>query len=138
MLRCVMMTLLCISSTTQAKDPQFIFMMECQGCHLSDGSGGVNAVPSMKGEVAKFLTVPEGREFLAQVPGVAKSPLNDAEITAVLNWSLNEFGPTVIAVQYPPYTVEEISHLRKTPLLEVKQKRAALVKLIKQQEKKKY
>src|SRR5690606_41866091 len=106
------------------------FMMECQGCHLSDGSGGVNAVPSMKGEVAKFLTIPGGREFLVQVPGVAHSALNDTEITAILNWSLNKFGPVDIAAQYPPYTVEEVSRLRKTPLLEVKQKRMELLKLI--------
>jgi mono/diheme cytochrome c family protein len=135
MLRCVMLALLFISSTTQAKDPQFIFMMECQGCHLADGRGAVNAVPSMNDEVAKFLTVPGGREFLAQVPGVAKSPLNDAEITAVLNWSLNEFGPVDIAARHPPYTVEEISRLRKTPLLEVKQARAALINLIEAQQK---
>lgn len=112
--------------------------MECQGCHLSDGSGGVNAVPSMKGHVAKFLTVPGGREYLTQVPGVAHSALNDAEVTVVLNWLLNEFGPEAITSQYPPYSVEEISRWRKTPLTEVKQKRAALIKLIAQQEKKKY
>jgi len=119
-----------LASASQARDPQFLFMMECQGCHLSDGSGGVNAVPSMKGEVAKFLTIPGGREFLVQVPGVAHSALNDTEITAILNWSLNKFGPVDIAAQYPPYTVEEVSRLRKTPLLEVKQKRMELLKLI--------
>jgi mono/diheme cytochrome c family protein len=117
-------------TASYAREPQLLFMMECQGCHMSDGRGGVNAVPSMNQQVAQFLTVPGGREFLAQVPGIARSGLNDAEVTAVLNWLLNEFGPQEIAAQYPPYTVEEISHLRKTPLTEVKQKRAALLKLI--------
>lgn len=121
------------SSSVLATDPKQLFMMECQGCHLSDGSGGVSNIPPLNNQVAKFLAVPGGREFLAQVPGVARSPLNDAEITAVLNWLLNEFGPREMAEQYPPYTVEEISRLRKIPLTEVKQKRAVLVKLIEAQ-----
>jgi len=130
MWRTVMTTLLFICTAVQAKDPKFIFMMECQGCHLTDGRSGVNSVPAMKEEVAKFLTVPGGREFLAQVPGVSRAPLSDAEITAVLNWLLNEFGPRDIASQYPAYTVEEVKRLRQTPLTEVKQHRAALIQQI--------
>lgn len=134
MWRTVLMALLFIGTAAHAKDPKFIFMMECQGCHLADGRGGVNSVPAMNGEVAKFLTVPGGREFLAQVPGVSRSALSDAEITAVLNWLLNEFGPRDIASRYPAYTVEEVKRLRQTPLTEVKQKRSALIQLIKKNE----
>lgn len=105
-------------------------MMECQGCHLADGSGGVSSIPPLDNHVAKFLTVPGGREFLAQVPGVARSPLKDEEITAVLNWLLNEFGPQDIARSYPPYTVQEVGALRKNPLTEVKKTRAALLEKI--------
>lgn len=119
-----------LASTSYAKEPQLLFMMECQGCHLSDGSGGVSNIPPLNNHVAKFLLVPGGREFLAQVPGVAHSALSDAEVTAVLNWLLTEFGPGEIATHYPPYTLEEVSRLRKTPLTEVKQKRASLIKLI--------
>lgn len=105
-----------------------MFMMECQGCHLSDGSGGVSNIPALNNHVAKFLTVAGGREFLAQVPGVAHSALNDAEVTAVLNWLLLEFGPKEIAERYPSYTVEEVARLRKNPLTEVQRTRAVLVK----------
>lgn len=111
-------------------------MMECQGCHSADGSGSISAIPTLKNSMAKFLTVPGGRAFLAQVPGVAQAPLSDAETADVLNYMLKEFGPSDIANKYPVFTTEEISSLRKTPLTEVKQKRAALVKLIKQAEKK--
>lgn len=121
---------LVLAAAAEARDPKVNFMMECQGCHLADGSGGVSNIPPLNGHVAKFLTIPGGREFLAQVPGVARSPLNDAEITAVLNWLLHEFGPKDIAVQYPPYTVEEVAGLRKTPLTEVVNRRAELVRLI--------
>lgn len=123
-----MLLLTCLPAA--AKDPKILFMMECQGCHLADGSGGVSNIPPLNGHVAKFLTVPGGREFLAQVPGVARSPLSDAEITAVLNWLLLEFGPVDIAKQFPPYTVEEVSMLRKAPLTEVVHRRAELIQLI--------
>jgi hypothetical protein len=49
---------------------------------------------------------------------------------------LRRFGPKEIAGKYAPYTEEEVAELRKTPLTEVKQKRAALVKLIEEQERK--
>jgi mono/diheme cytochrome c family protein len=125
-----------VAASAQAKDPATNFMMECQGCHAIDGSGNISAIPALKNYMAKFLTVPGGREFLVQVPGAAQAPLSDAETAEVLNYLLKKFGPLEIAQQYPPYTAEEVARLRKTPLTEVKQKRAALVKLIEQQEKK--
>jgi len=123
-------TLALCSTAAQARDPRTLFMMECQGCHLADGSGGVSSVPSLRDRVGYFLTVPGGREFLAQVPGVARAPLDDTQTTQVLNWLLNEFGPVDIVRQYPPYTVDEISRLRQTPLTEIKQRRAALLQQI--------
>ena len=125
----------CISAA-YAKDPNTNFMMECQGCHSADGSGSISSIPTLKNSMAKFLTVPGGREFLVQVPGAAQAPLTNAETAEVLNYMLNTFGPVTIAKKYPPYTEEEVARLRKTPLTEVKQKRAALVKLIARQEKK--
>ncbi len=35
-------------------------MLNCQGCHLGDGSGLPGVVPSMRGIVAGFLDVPGG------------------------------------------------------------------------------
>jgi hypothetical protein len=117
-----------------AADPRSNYMMECQGCHAADGSGGTSAIPTLKNHVAKFLTVPGGRAFLAQVPGVAQAPLSDADTAGVLNYLLAEFGPADIAARYPAYGAEEISRLRKLPLTEVAGKRADLVKQIERQE----
>jgi len=105
-------------------------MMNCQGCHGADGKGQNDAIPALTNNLAKFLTVPGGRDFLAQVPGVAQAPLSNADTADVLNYMLKRFGPADIAAKYPPYTADEVAQLRKTPLTEVKQKRAALVKLI--------
>ena len=111
-----------------------MYMMECQGCHLSDGGGGLNSIPTLRNHVAKFLGVPGGREYLVQVPGVALSSLSDQDITAVLNWMLTKFGPVETTRQYAPYTVDEVSILRKKPLTEITAKRADLILLMQQSE----
>jgi mono/diheme cytochrome c family protein len=113
-----------------AGDARFNYLMECRGCHAADGSGSVSSVPSLKGRMAKFLTVPGGREFLVQVPGAAQAPLDDAALAEVLNWMLREFGPTELAGRYPPYGPEEVARLRRTPLTEIGVTRAALVRQI--------
>ena len=113
-----------------ASDPQFNYRMECQGCHAADGSGSVASVPSLKGHVAEFLTVAGGRAFLAQVPGAAQAPLDDAALANVLNWILREFGPADVAARYPAYSAEEVARLRRAPLTNVATTRAALVKRI--------
>lgn len=115
-----------------AKEPNINYMMECQGCHLADGSGGLENIPPLNNEVARFLAVPGGREYLVQVPGVALSFLSDQDITEVLNWMLLEFGPIELAQQYAAYTVEEVMVLRQQPLTEIALKRAALVRLMTQ------
>jgi hypothetical protein len=136
--RIILVAMLLFTTLAHAKDPNINFMMECQGCHSVDGSGQGDVIPTLKNNMAKFLTVPGGREFLVQVPGAAQAPLSNAETADILNWMLRRFGPQDIAEKYAPYTEEEVAALRKTPLTEVKQKRAALVKLIEQQEKKIY
>jgi hypothetical protein len=128
--------LLLLCSSAEAKDANFNYKMECQGCHSADGRGQSDVIPTLDHYMANFLTVPGGREYLVQVPGAAQAPLTDEETADVLNLMLRKFGPKEITEKYPPYTAEEVAELRKTPLTEVKQKRAALVKLIQQQSKK--
>ena len=56
------------------------YMLKCQGCHRPDGSGDDQSAPPLRGVVARFLTVPGGREFLGRVPGVATANLDDARL----------------------------------------------------------
>lgn len=115
-----------------AKDPESLYRMECQGCHLSDGGGGLDSIPALTNHVARFLDVPGGREYLLQVPGVALSPLSDQELADVLNWMLQTFGPPGPVSRNAPYTVEEIARWRKQPLADVAKRRAELVLLMQQ------
>ena len=118
------------SSTVVAETGQNSYMLECQGCHGTDGSGTVESVPALKNQMAKFLLVPGGREFLVQVPGSAQSPLSDQELTDTLNWMLSEFGPIDIAHRHPQYTPDNVSKWRKTPLIDVQTVREKLMQAI--------
>jgi hypothetical protein len=124
---------LLLPSCLWARDPAALFMMECQGCHLSDGNG-LNSIPALHNHVANFLGVPGGREYLAQVPGVAFSSLSDQDVTTVLNWMLWKFGPEDAARKSVPYTVEEVAILRKAPLTDTTRTRAELLLLMQQSE----
>ena len=103
--------------------------LNCQGCHQPDGTGSANAAPSLAGNVAKFLWVPGGREYLGRVPGVANSPLADAELAEVMNWILWRFDREDLPSNFQPFTAAEIGQLRPRPLrLEASQVRNDLLK----------
>jgi len=106
------------------------YMLECQGCHARDGRGANETVPSLRGEMAKFLTVDGGRQFLVRVPGSAQSPLTDQELADTLNWMLQRFGPADIARQHAPYTASEVAGLRVEPLVDVQSARENLMEAI--------
>jgi cytochrome c553 len=92
------------------------YMLKCQGCHRPDGTGDLASTPPLAGEVAKFLAVPEGREFLGRVPGVASVDLSDERLAEVLNYTLYRFDAANVPAGFKPYTAAEIAVLRKSPL----------------------
>jgi len=90
--------------------------LNCQGCHRLDGSGSDATAPSLAGTVAKFLWVPGGREYLIRVPGVATSPLSDADLAEVMNWMLWRFDKEHLPSNFRPFTAAEMGPLRSRPL----------------------
>jgi mono/diheme cytochrome c family protein len=99
----------------------------CQGCHREDGMGARGAVPRLRSFVGHFTHLPEGREFLVRVPGVAYVPLDDARLTTLLNWMLATFSPAETAPDFTPFAVEEVADLRRRPLDEVEATRRELI-----------
>jgi hypothetical protein len=105
------------------------WVLNCQGCHRPDGTGSDATAPSIAGTVARFLHAPGGREYLGRVPGVATSPLADADLAELLNWMLWRFDAAHIPADFHPYTPEELGRLRQQPLrVEASQVRSALLK----------
>jgi hypothetical protein len=103
--------------------------LNCQGCHRPDGTGSEGTTPSLKGIVGRFLSVPGGREYLGRVPGVATSPLSNADLSELMNWMLWRFDKEHLPANFQPFTAAEIGQLRGAPLrLEASQMRADLIK----------
>jgi mono/diheme cytochrome c family protein len=125
--------ILFVSNVAWADDmdvAKYNYIMNCQGCHIADGSGSPGKVPRMKNFIGRFLEVEGGREYLVQVPGSALSTLNNEKLALVLNWILKEFSSDQIPNDFLKYTAEEVSALRKTPLTEVVSKRQELIDLM--------
>ncbi len=106
------------------------YILNCQGCHLPDASGSPGLVPKIKDFAGNFLHVEGGREFIVQVPGAANAPINDQELTDVLNWMLVEFSEPQIPDNFVPYTAEEVGALRRRPLIDVNGTREQLIEKI--------
>lgn len=112
---------------------QIDYMLKCQGCHQPDGSGDMAHTPPLKGEVAQFLHVAGGREFLGRVPGVASTDLDDARLAQLLNWTVQRFDPAHLPGDFTPYTEQEMARLRRHPIrLERAVAREKLVEAIKE------
>lgn len=104
------------------------WIVKCQGCHRPDATGTPETTPAMAGFVAQFLHVPGGREYLAQVPGVATAALPDDALAELLNWSLLRFDPAHVPSDFTPYTAAEVGRLRQKVLrVEAPSVRAGLV-----------
>ncbi len=98
-------------------EPRVDYLLQCQGCHLADGRGSPeHGVPDLRGILARYLALPEGREYVVRVPGASGSPLSDAELAAVVNWMAEAFGPQAIARTVPPLTAEFVARVRRPPL----------------------
>jgi hypothetical protein len=103
------------------------FILNCQGCHLADGSGAPGKVPRLTGFIGNFLKVPGGREYLIQVPGAAHSVLNDDRLAGVMNWVLGNFSREQLPADNVPYSGAEVGALRKDALLDPGARRGELL-----------
>lgn len=89
------------------------YLLHCSGCHLPDGTGSAaNDVPTLHDIPGHFTRIPEGRAFLTQVPGIAYSPLSDAEAAEILNWMLYQYSENTLPADFVPFTEAEVKRLR--------------------------
>ncbi|MFW0755717.1 c-type cytochrome [Pseudomonas sp. H11T01] len=136
MIRAAALGFLLTSSCSWATEPaQVDYMLNCQGCHLPDGSGfPARQVPDLRNQMGRFLSVPGGREYLVQVPGSAQTALPDADLARLLNWMLSSFSAAQIPADFQPYTAAEVGTLRQHPLASPSVVQAHLLEQIVQRE----
>ena len=108
-------------------DPELDYTLHCQGCHQAAGTGLAGAVPALKDSIARIASLPGGREYVARVPGVAQSQLDDEAVARLLNWLVAYFDRAHLADGFRPFTAEEVGPLRRRPLVDASKVRAALV-----------
>jgi mono/diheme cytochrome c family protein len=114
------------ASAAPMRGPRLDYVLQCMGCHREDGRGAPGRVPSLVDEPGRLLRVPGGRAYLVRVPGVANAPLDDAAVAALLNWMLATFSADTLPADFAPYTADEVTALRATPLADAGAVRRAL------------
>ena len=92
-------------------------MLNCQGCHGAEGKVAAIDTPVLNNNVATFLSVDGGREYLTSVPGVVNAPIKDADKAELLTWIINKFDPEHKPTDFKPFTEEEVTRGRLNPLL---------------------
>ena len=108
--------------------PQQDYMLYCMGCHGDQAQGVPDKVPRLAGTLALFMRSAAGRDYLLRVPGAANSALNDAQLTAVLNWLAESYPPADAPTPRPaPFTVAEVARVRRSPLANVLETRREVV-----------
>lgn len=108
--------------------PQQDYMLYCMGCHGEQAQGVPGKVPALAGSLALFMRSAAGRDYLLRVPGAANSALNDAQLTAVLNWLAESYPPAAAASPRPaPFTEAEVARVRRSPLANVAETRRQVV-----------
>lgn len=116
---------LCLAAPAWA-DPRSDYLLHCAGCHRPDGTGLPPSVPSLVGPLGTIAASPQGRDYLARVPGAAQAPLNDAELTAVLNWVLHEFNAATLPASFEPLKAREVGRSRSRVLADPLRLRAEI------------
>jgi len=120
------------AAAASAAPPRQDYVLQCMGCHLEDGSGAPGRVPSLVGQMGRFLRVPGGRAYLVQVPGAAQSTLDDAALATLLNWMLRTFSPGELGPDFAPYVADEVARYRAVRPADVSKLRAKLLERLAQ------
>jgi hypothetical protein len=103
------------------------YTLYCMGCHGAQAQGVPGKIPPLAGSVSLFMRTAEGRNYVLRVPGAANSALPDAQLAAVLNWLAETYGAPG-APPPVPFTVEEVTRVRHTPLADVQARRREVVR----------
>lgn len=120
----------CTCAPAFAAPPAIDYMLNCQGCHLADGSGSAGSVPDLRDNLGRFAAVPGGRTYLVQVPGSRNAPIDDAALAAVLNWMMDAFSASTRPPGWTPYTPDEVARARAERVVDIPARRAALFEAI--------
>ena len=116
-------------AATASASPAQDYTLYCMGCHGAQAQGVPGRIPPLAGSVSLFMRTPEGRDYVLRVPGAANSALPDAQLAAVLNWLTESYGAPG-APRPVPFTVDEVTRVRHTPLVAVQARRREVIRAL--------
>ncbi len=125
---------------------QGLFADVCAACHQDDGRGVPGVYPPLADSIGRFVSLPEGRAYLARVlvygmfgpirvedrpyNGLMPPPtFEDAEVAKVLNYALTELNGEQLPRDFAPLTAAEVAGYHEpiaTPS-EIRKEREALL-----------
>lgn len=103
------------------------YMLYCMGCHGAEAQGVPGKIPPLANALPRYMRTSEGRDYVLRVPGAANSALSDTRLAAVLNWLAQTYAPPE-ETQPVPFSVEEVTRVRHTPLADVQATRRAVIR----------
>jgi mono/diheme cytochrome c family protein len=110
----------------QLRDPT-LYTLHCSGCHGADGHGApASGIPDLA-QSGGYAIVPQGRAYLAQVPGIAQSRLDDATAARLLNYVLRHYSATTLPANFVPYSAIEVGKLRANTASDAETRRNAVL-----------
>lgn len=115
-----------VGSMAAQASPAQDYMLNCMGCHGTQAEGVPGKVPPLANTLSRFMRTAEGRNYILRVPGAANSALSDGQLAAVLNWLAVTYDSS--ATNLTPFTSEEVSAIRRSPLVSVLATRRAVVR----------
>ncbi|MGZ9810800.1 c-type cytochrome [Pseudoroseicyclus sp. H15] len=89
------------------------YILRCVGCHGVDGHGLTEVgIPDFVNLIGTFAADEAGRAYLANVPNVVGSGLNEPDVAEVLNFIVETWAGTSLPEDYQPFDGDEVAYLR--------------------------
>ena len=104
-----LLPVLALAAVQPHRPPNVNYALFCMGCHTPEGEGSVlGRIPQLKGSVGHFTRLPEGRRYVANIPGVINAELGPEDTAALLNWVVTTYGGASRPEAFEPFTGEEV------------------------------
>ena len=101
------------------------YTLHCSGCHGTLGAGvPEKGIPNLA-DAGSYVGSPAGRAYLAQVPGISQSRLDNETAARMLNYVLQRFS--AVPPDFKPYTASEVGMLRADKASDASTRRKALL-----------
>lgn len=101
-----------------ARSAHVNYVLRCAGCHGMTGEGTeMGGVPTFLDSISALAADDGGRSYIAHVPGINSADLSPAEIAAVLNYVVAEWGDP--ATDVPVFTEDEIARRHAEPMRDI-------------------